>query len=90
MEIPNSGEQYNLKWNNHLANFIQTFIEHQNGESLVDVTLSCDGQYIKAHKLILSACSDYFHSIFQVNMVIKITDFELLYMFYKYLSIHSH
>ncbi|XP_076256478.1 uncharacterized protein LOC143193924 [Rhynchophorus ferrugineus] len=67
MEIPNSGEQFNLKWNNHLANFIQTFIEHQNGESLVDVTLSCDGQYIKAHKLILSACSDYFHSIFQVH-----------------------
>lgn len=69
MEIPNSGEQYNLKWNNHLANFIQTFIEHQNGESLVDVTLSCEGQYIKAHKLILSACSDYFHSIFKIHNV---------------------
>lgn len=71
MESTNSevgvGDQYNLKWNNHLANFVQTFIEHQHAETLVDVTLSCEGQYIKTHKLILSACSDYFHSIFQVS-----------------------
>lgn len=71
MESSNSevgvGDQYNLKWNNHLANFVQTFIEHQHAETLVDVTLSCEGQYIKTHKLILSACSDYFHSIFQVH-----------------------
>ncbi|XP_060531134.1 broad-complex core protein isoforms 1/2/3/4/5-like [Cylas formicarius] len=67
MEKPSSGDQFNLKWNNHMANFIQIFIEHQNQESLVDVTLSCEGQYIKAHKLILAACSDYFQSVFQIH-----------------------
>ena len=29
-------------------------------ESLVDVTLSADGQFIRAHRVILSACSPYF------------------------------
>ncbi|XP_066152588.1 protein bric-a-brac 1-like [Euwallacea fornicatus] len=66
-----AGDQYNLKWNNHLTNFVQTFIQHQLGETLVDVTLSCEGQYIKTHKLILSACSDYFHSIFQVHSTLQ-------------------
>lgn len=82
MDIPNSGDQYNLKWNNHLANFVQTFVEHQHGETLVDVTLSCEGQYIKTHKLILSACSDYFHSIFQVNYLYKIIYYCIMYFFF--------
>lgn len=30
-----------------------------------DVTLACDGQLFKAHKMILSACSPYFHKILQ-------------------------
>ncbi|XP_043212602.1 protein bric-a-brac 2-like, partial [Amphibalanus amphitrite] len=33
--------------------------------SLVDVTLSCEGQSLKAHKLVLSACSPYFKTLFQ-------------------------
>ncbi|KAF0291227.1 Longitudinals lacking protein-like [Amphibalanus amphitrite] len=34
-------------------------------QSLVDVTLSCEGQSLKAHKLVLSACSPYFKTLFQ-------------------------
>jgi len=34
----------------------------------VDVTLACcDGKYLKSHKLILSACSPYFHKLLQDN-----------------------
>ncbi|EEB10627.1 broad-complex core-protein, putative [Pediculus humanus corporis] len=34
-------------------------------EDFVDVTLSCYGQSIKAHKVVLSACSPYLKSIFK-------------------------
>lgn len=34
---------------------------------LVDVTLCCDGGKIKAHKMLLSACSNYFRQIFKEN-----------------------
>ncbi|KAI5641445.1 BTB/POZ domain-containing protein [Phthorimaea operculella] len=34
---------------------------------LVDVTLCCDGGKIKAHKMLLSACSNYFKQIFKEN-----------------------
>ena len=37
-------------------------------ESLVDVTLSCEGQSLKAHKLVLSACSPYFKALFQEHV----------------------
>ncbi|KAK2579647.1 hypothetical protein KPH14_011572 [Odynerus spinipes] len=41
----------------------------QNGtdEDLVDVTLSCEGKRIRAHKMLLSACSTYFRDLFKEN-----------------------
>ncbi|RVE47075.1 hypothetical protein evm_008259 [Chilo suppressalis] len=36
-------------------------------EDLVDVTLTCEGKNIKAHKVILSACSPYFRNVFKEN-----------------------
>lgn len=36
-------------------------------ESFVDVTLTCSGHSIKAHKIVLSACSPYFQSLFSEN-----------------------
>ncbi|CAH2985140.1 unnamed protein product [Chilo suppressalis] len=38
-----------------------------NSQTLVDVTLAAEGQQLKAHKLVLSACSTYFHSLFVDN-----------------------
>ncbi|KAH1027854.1 protein bric-a-brac 2 [Dendroctonus ponderosae] len=67
MENPTIGEQYNLKWNLHVPNFIHTFNEHFDNEALVDVSLFCEGRLIRAHKLILSACSEYFQKLFQVH-----------------------
>ncbi|KAJ8953798.1 hypothetical protein NQ318_006645 [Aromia moschata] len=64
---PIKGEHYNLRWNNYTSNLIQIFSEHQHHETLVDVTLTCEGQFIKAHKLILSACSAFFEDMFKIH-----------------------
>lgn len=53
-------QQYNLKWTNYMNNILQVFSEHLTQQSLVDVTLFCEGQVIKAHKIVLSASSTYF------------------------------
>lgn len=59
-----SSQQFCLKWNNHTNNLIRTFTEMISGESFTDVTLACDGLSIKAHKMVLSACSNYFRDLF--------------------------
>lgn len=60
-------QQYCLRWNNHQPNFISVFSNLLNSESLVDVTLSAEGRHLQAHKLVLSACSSYFQSLFTIN-----------------------
>ncbi|XP_017775053.1 PREDICTED: protein bric-a-brac 1-like [Nicrophorus vespilloides] len=62
-----SMQQYCLRWNNHQPNFISVFSSLLNNESLVDVTLSAEGRHLQAHKLVLSACSSYFQSLFTIN-----------------------
>lgn len=57
-------QQFNLRWNNHTANFVNVFQEQFANQTLVDVTLSCQGQFLKAHKMVLSACSPYFQVCF--------------------------
>ena len=52
--------RYNLKWNSHHAETLQNFENLRHREMFVDVTLSCNGQFLKAHKLVLCAGSGYF------------------------------
>uniref|UniRef100_A0A1B6IDU7 BTB domain-containing protein n=1 Tax=Homalodisca liturata TaxID=320908 RepID=A0A1B6IDU7_9HEMI len=59
-------QEYSLRWNNHQPNFISVFKSLLELEELVDVTLSVEGKHIKAHKVILSACSPYFKLLFTV------------------------
>lgn len=56
-----------LRWNNYQTNLTTVFTQLLQDEQFVDVTLSCDGYAIKAHKIVLSACSPYFQSIFYDN-----------------------
>ena len=53
-------QQYCLKWNNHRPTLFSVFDTLLEEESLVDVTLSAEGQFLRAHRIILSACSPYF------------------------------
>lgn len=60
-------QQYCLRWNNYTSNLTNVFDQLLHNESFVDVTLACDGKSIKAHKMVLSACSPYFQSLFFDN-----------------------
>nr|XP_034188529.1 flocculation protein FLO11 [Osmia lignaria] len=62
-----SMQQFCLRWNNHQPNFISVFSSLLNNETLVDVTLAAEGRHLQAHKVVLSACSTYFQSLFTVN-----------------------
>ncbi|KAF5272458.1 hypothetical protein FQR65_LT04926 [Abscondita terminalis] len=64
-----AAQQYNLKWTNHTNNILEMFSEQLLNGLLVDVTLFCDGQFIRAHKMVLSACSPYFQELFKVHKV---------------------
>lgn len=65
----NSGspQQFCLRWNNYQNNLTSVFDQLLQSESFVDVTLACDGHSVKAHKMVLSACSPYFQSLFFDN-----------------------
>lgn len=63
----NNSQQFCLRWNNYQSNLTCVFDQLLQSESFVDVTLACDGNSIKAHKMILSACSPYFQSLFYDN-----------------------
>ncbi|XP_075159992.1 bric a brac 2 isoform X2 [Haematobia irritans] len=62
-----NNQQFCLRWNNYQSNLTNVFDELLQNESFVDVTLACEGQSIKAHKMILSACSPYFQALFYDN-----------------------
>ncbi|XP_072931334.1 protein bric-a-brac 1-like isoform X3 [Epargyreus clarus] len=62
-----SPQQFCLRWNNYQSNLANCFDQLLQTESFVDVTLACEGQSLKAHKVVLSACSPYFQMLFMEN-----------------------
>ncbi|CAH0381250.1 unnamed protein product [Bemisia tabaci] len=52
-------QQFCLRWNNHQSTLISVFDSLLESGTLVDCTLAAEGQYLKAHKVVLSACSPY-------------------------------
>ncbi|CAG0895048.1 unnamed protein product, partial [Cyprideis torosa] len=61
------GEQFCLRWNNYQSNITSVFESLLRNETFVDVTLACDGAQVKAHKVVLSACSPYFQAVLSAN-----------------------
>jgi hypothetical protein len=61
-------EVFSLKWNFFQNVGKEMFQNIQTDQTFSDVTLVCDGnQQIKAHKVILSACSQFFKDILLAN-----------------------
>ncbi|XP_075169635.1 longitudinals lacking isoform X1 [Haematobia irritans] len=58
-------QQFCLRWNNHQSTLISVFDTLLENETLVDCTLAAEGKYLKAHKVVLSACSPYFATLLQ-------------------------
>lgn len=58
------GEVFDLRWNDFSSNASRVFTSHRERSSFSDVTLvSDDLKPHSAHKIILSACSEYFSNI---------------------------
>lgn len=63
--LPNT---YSLNWNSQKSHIFEGLknLVGQDDILLTDVTLACDGEYIQAHKLVLSLCSSFFKDLFKV------------------------
>lgn len=46
---------------------VKVFKQMLDSQAFVDCTLACEGKLIKAHKMILAACSPYLHTILEEN-----------------------
>ena len=61
-------EKFTLKWNDFQDNISSSFSNLRDNTNLSDVTLiSEDGQYMEAHKIILSASSPFFMNILNTS-----------------------
>jgi len=60
-------QQFCLKWNNYQSNMSEVFQNMLINENMVDVTIACEGTHLKAHKMVLAACSPFFQSLFLGN-----------------------
>lgn len=59
-----ASQRFCLRWNNHQSNLLSVFDQLLHAETFTDVTLAVEGQLLKAHKMVLSACSPYFQALF--------------------------
>ena len=61
-------EKFSLKWNDFHTNVSKSFELFRKEDYLHDVTLVSDDHHqVSAHKLVLSACSEYFKNILKNN-----------------------
>ncbi|XP_046995611.1 protein bric-a-brac 1-like isoform X1 [Schistocerca americana] len=60
-------EHFSLRWNNFHSNLATGFHALLEEVDLVDVTIAAEGQFVQAHKIVLSVSSPYFKELFKVN-----------------------
>ncbi|RWS02859.1 protein tramtrack: beta isoform-like protein [Dinothrombium tinctorium] len=60
----NEAQAYCLRRNNHSLDMVEELDKMYKEETMVDVTLSCDEGSIRAHRMVLSASSPYFRTVF--------------------------
>ena len=62
-------QHFCLRWNNYQSSITSAFENLRDDEDFVDVTLACDGRSLKAHRVVLSACSPYFRELLKVSLI---------------------
>lgn len=75
-------QQFFLKWNDFQSNMVSSFRHLRDEKSFTDVTLACEGQTCKAHKMVLSACSPYFKSLLEVSCPYKHNSCRVKHVFF--------
>ncbi|KAJ6642216.1 Protein bric-a-brac 1 [Pseudolycoriella hygida] len=60
-------QYFSLRWNNYQSNMTSVFHQLLETQAFVDVSLACEDNTLKAHKVVLSACSAYFKKILLDN-----------------------
>ena len=62
-------EKFNLSWNDFQSNVLRSFSSLRRDTALCDVTLVTDDQkLVRAHKIVLSTCSEFFKTIFHNSL----------------------
>lgn len=79
-------QQFCLRWNNHQSTLISVFDTLLENGTLVDCTLAAEGKFLKAHKVVLCACSPYF----AVRIILFILQNSNLVRFRLILRISQH
>jgi hypothetical protein len=54
---------YDLKWKNHLKEVVGNLQTLREKDAFSDITLYCDGEIFRAHKVLLAACSTFFERL---------------------------
>ena len=60
-------EKLCLKWNDFQSLVQVSFGDLRTDTDFTDVTLACEDQSIKAHKVVLSACSPFFKKLLKTH-----------------------
>merc|ERR1711909_60064 len=60
-------EKFCLKWNDFERNISLAFRDIREEKDFFDCTLSCGARQVQAHKIILAACSPFFHHVLRHN-----------------------
>ncbi|XP_013147291.1 PREDICTED: protein bric-a-brac 1-like [Papilio polytes] len=58
-------QQFSLRWHNHQSSIIGALGRVLSSGAFSDVTLSANGTSVRAHRLILASCSQYFDQLFK-------------------------
>ena len=64
--VMGSDQQFCLRWHNYQSSLLASLPQLLDGDDLTDVTLSAGGRNLRAHRVVLSACSQYFKELFKV------------------------
>jgi len=66
---PVGADRYCLKWNNYQSSMVNALADLKLDGDFVDCTVAVSGGgggAIRAHRVVLSACSEYFRDVFKV------------------------
>jgi hypothetical protein len=79
-----SGREYVLQWPGHAAYVTERFSGLLARQALVDVTLICEEQKLRVHKLVLASCSLYFEVRISLHIVCAFVSlfFSLVWILY--------